>query len=87
MEAVVRYERQKPGELIHLDTKKLGRIDRDRPPHLRRPARSEQSTWPPQRAGMASAARLHRRCLPASPYRSLSDEKKEREDSFVCERN
>jgi transposase InsO family protein len=24
---VVRYERQKPGELIHIDTKKLGRID------------------------------------------------------------
>jgi transposase InsO family protein len=24
---VVRYERQRPGELIHLDTKKLGRID------------------------------------------------------------
>jgi transposase InsO family protein len=25
--AVVRYERQRPGELLHLDTKKLGRID------------------------------------------------------------
>lgn len=25
---VVRYERQRPGELIHLDTKKLGRIER-----------------------------------------------------------
>ena len=24
---VVRYEREQPGELIHLDTKKLGRID------------------------------------------------------------
>jgi hypothetical protein len=24
---VVRYQRQRPGELIHLDTKKLGRID------------------------------------------------------------
>ncbi len=24
---IVRYERQKPGELLHLDTKKLGRID------------------------------------------------------------
>jgi hypothetical protein len=24
--AVIRYERQRPGELIHLDTKKLGRI-------------------------------------------------------------
>jgi hypothetical protein len=24
--AVVRYERERPGELIHLDTKKLGRI-------------------------------------------------------------
>lgn len=27
IEPVVRYERQKPGELIHIDTKKLGRID------------------------------------------------------------
>ena len=25
--AIVRYERQRPGELIHIDTKKLGRID------------------------------------------------------------
>jgi transposase InsO family protein len=25
--AVIRYERERPGELIHLDTKKLGRID------------------------------------------------------------
>ena len=24
---VIRYEREKPGELIHIDTKKLGRID------------------------------------------------------------
>jgi transposase InsO family protein len=24
---VVRYERQRPGELLHIDTKKLGRID------------------------------------------------------------
>lgn len=27
VEPVVRYERQRPGELIHIDTKKLGRID------------------------------------------------------------
>jgi hypothetical protein len=25
--AIVRYERERPGELIHLDTKKLGRIE------------------------------------------------------------
>jgi len=24
---VIRYERDQPGELIHIDTKKLGRID------------------------------------------------------------
>ena len=24
---VIRYERERPGELIHLDTKKLGKID------------------------------------------------------------
>jgi hypothetical protein len=26
-EPVHRYQRQRPGELIHLDTKKLGRVD------------------------------------------------------------
>ncbi len=25
---VVRYERERPGEMLHLDTKKLGRIER-----------------------------------------------------------
>ena len=37
--AVVRYERQRPGDLVHLDVKKLGRIGRTRrPPHHGRPA-------------------------------------------------
>ena len=30
--AVVRYQRERPGELIHLDTKKLGRIEGIGPP-------------------------------------------------------
>ena len=28
MEPVVRYEHERPGDLIHIDTKKLGRIER-----------------------------------------------------------
>ena len=35
-EPVRRYERERPGELIHIDIKKLGRFDAHRPPHHRR---------------------------------------------------
>jgi hypothetical protein len=28
LEPAVRYERERPGELVHIDIKKLGRIDR-----------------------------------------------------------
>ena len=31
-----RYERERPGELIHIDIKKLGRFSTSRPPHHRR---------------------------------------------------
>ena len=34
-EPVRRYEREKPGEMIHIDIKKLGRFDKRRPPHHR----------------------------------------------------
>ena len=40
-EPVRRYERAHPGELIHIDIKKLGRFDRGRPPHHRRPPAPE----------------------------------------------
>ena len=42
-----RYERDQPGELIHIDIKKLGRFEQDRPPHHRRarPARSRGAGW------------------------------------------
>ena len=36
-EPVWRYERDKPGELIHIDVKKLGRFARTGPPRSRRP--------------------------------------------------
>jgi transposase InsO family protein len=32
-EPVIRYERERPGELIHIDVKRLGRIQRPRDPH------------------------------------------------------
>jgi transposase InsO family protein len=36
-EPVVRYERERPGELLHIDVKRLGRIQRPRDPHTGRP--------------------------------------------------
>ena len=52
---MVRYERAAPGELIHIDIKKLGRFDRHRPPHHRRPraARAEAAAS----AGTSSMSR------------------------------
>jgi transposase InsO family protein len=36
-EPVIRYERERPGELIHIDVKRLGRIQRPRDPQTGRP--------------------------------------------------
>jgi hypothetical protein len=36
-EPVVRYERERPGELLHIDVKRLGRIQRPRDPQTGRP--------------------------------------------------
>ena len=41
-EPVRRYERATPGEMIHIDIKKLGRFEQDRPSHHRRSDRPEQ---------------------------------------------
>jgi transposase len=38
---VVRYERERPGELVHVDSKKLGPLLDGRQAHLRRPARPQ----------------------------------------------
>jgi transposase len=40
LEPGVRYERQRPGELVHIDVKKLGRIYKGRGPQDYRPARA-----------------------------------------------
>jgi transposase len=55
---VRRYEREHPGELIHIDIKKLGRFDRVG--HHRRSNQSKQA--PGRRVGVRP--RLHRRRLP-----------------------
>ena len=46
-EEIVRYERSRPGELVHVDIKKLGRIVTARPPRHRRSLASEpgQAGW------------------------------------------
>ena len=56
--SVRRYEREHPGELIHIDIKKLGRFDRVG--HHRRSNQSKQA--PGRRVGVRP--RLHRRRLP-----------------------
>ena len=74
-ESVRRYEREPPGELIHIDIKKLGRFERvghritgDRPGRLKQPG---------HRLGVRP--RLHRRCL----AQILPDEKKESAVAFL----
>ncbi len=54
-----RYEREQPGEMIHIDIKKLGKFNQHRPPHHRRPHRPEQQ--PRRRLGVRPC--LHRRRL------------------------
>lgn len=41
-EPVRRYEHDAPGDMIHIDIKKLGRFDRHRPSHHRRSHRPKQ---------------------------------------------
>ena len=54
---VIRYERQRPGELIHLDTKKRRAYRGDRASHHRSNPRRGQS---PSRHRLGSAACVHR---------------------------
>ena len=62
-EPVRRYERAQPGEMIHIDIKKLGRFERGRPPHHRRPHRPEQQP----RASAGSSSMSPSTTTPASP--------------------
>ncbi len=62
---VIRYERERPGELIHLDTKKLGRIDGighrisgDRTGQSRRRGRGEGIGWEFLHVAIDDASRL-----------------------------
>ena len=65
-EPVRRYEREHPGEMIHIDIKKLGRFERSRPSHHRRSHRQCQLAR--RRLGVRPC--LHRRRL---PHRLLAD--------------
>ena len=56
-EPVRRYEREHPGELIHIDIKKLGRFERVGPSHHGRSAKQVSR----RRLGIRPC--LHRRCL------------------------
>jgi transposase InsO family protein len=81
--AVVRYERQRPGELIHLDTKKLGRIDGighritgDRRGQSGRRARGEGIGWEALHIAIDDASRL-------AYTEILPDEKKTSATAFL----
>ena len=55
-----RYERQRPGELVHIDVKKLGRIGGAGPPRQRRPAHAPPRGigWEFVHVGVDDATRL-----------------------------
>ena len=67
-EPVRRYERDRPGEMIHIDIKKLGRFDKVRSPHHRRADKTEQPARKKGRKDLGSRLGirpcLHRRPLP-----------------------
>lgn len=80
---VIRYERDRPGELIHIDTKKLGRIDGighritgDRRGQSNRRARGEGLGWEALHVAIDDASRL-------AYTEILPDEKKTSATAFL----
>src|SRR4051812_16748940 len=81
--AVVRYEREQPGELIHIDSKKLGRIDGighritgHRPGQSSRRGRGEGLDWEALHVAIDDASRL-------AYTEILPDEKKTSAPAFL----
>ena len=75
--AALRYERQRPGELIHIDTKKLGRIDGvGHRIHGDRTRRARRIGWEHLHVAVDDASRLAYTEL-------LPDEKKESAGAFL----
>ena len=81
LEPAVRYERQRPGELFHIDVKKLGRIERGagqrvtgQAPH--NPTTTKHGGIRRGLVRLGVRAHRHRRLPPAWPTpRSSADEK------------
>ena len=80
---VIRYERERPGELIHIDTKKLGRIDGighritgDRRGQSNRRACGKGLGWEALHVAVDDASRL-------AYTEILPDERKERATAFL----
>ena len=74
LEQPVRYERSRPGELVHIDVKKLGRIKggagwrvRGGLAALQQPGRTDARGQPPQHRRLGVRPRRRRRLLAASP--------------------
>jgi len=75
--AIVRYERERPGELVHIDTKKLGRIDGvGHRIHDDRTRRARRIGWEHLHVAIDDASRLAYTEL-------LPDEKKESACAFL----
>ena len=82
---VIRYERERPGELIHIDTKKLGRIEGighritgERSGQSRRRGRGEGAGWEYLHVAIDDASRLAYTAL-------MPDEKKESAVRFLAD--
>ena len=75
--AILRYERERPGELIHIDIKKLGRIDGVG--HRITGDRRSQAA----RRRLGVPARRRRRRLAPGLHRLLPDERKESAVAFL----
>ena len=85
--AANRYERARPGELIHIDIKKLGRIRRRRTSRHRPPAAStptDGATPQARRRRLGVRARRHRRLHPPRLRRSPRRRESRHRDRRSC---
>ena len=78
LEPANRYEKKLPGELVHIDVKKLVRIETGRSPRHRQPARQ------PQRDRLGVRARLRRRRDPARLRRGAHRRERPSPPSASC---
>ena len=92
LEQPVRYERSRPGELVHVDVKQLGRIEGGAGKRAfagerrqqAQPAPHRRRGHPPPPRRLRVRARLRRRLQPASPTPRCSPTRRRRPRSASC---